>query len=69
MSKHLRELIFIILSVSPLFLMSIVSNVFETPKDMSYEGIDRKMLMISNAFFLLLFLVPYFVIKNNKNYE
>ena len=37
--------------------------------DMSYEGIDRKMLMISNAVFLLLFLVPYFVIRNNVNYN
>jgi hypothetical protein len=69
MSKHVRELIFIILSVSPLFLMSIVSNVLETPTDMSYEGIDRKILMISNAVFLLLFLVPYFVIRNNTNYN
>ena len=47
MSKHLKELIFIILSVSPLFFMSIISNILETPSDMSYEGIDRKMLMIS----------------------
>lgn len=69
MSKHLKELIFIILSVSPLFFMSIISNILETPSDMSYEGIDRKMLMISNAVFLLLFLVPYFVIRNNVNYN
>ena len=69
MSKHLKELIFIILSVSPLFFMSILSNALETPTDMSYEGIDRKMLMISNAVFLLLFLVPYFVIRNNINYN
>jgi len=69
MSKHLKELIFIILSVSPLLFMSILSNALETPTDMSYEGIDRKMLMISNAVFLLLFLVPYFVIRNNINYN
>ena len=69
MSKHLKELIFIILSVSPLLFMSILSNALETPTDMSYEGIDRKMLMISNAVFLLLFLVPYFVIRNNINYS
>ncbi len=69
MSKHLQELIVIILSVSPLLLMSIISNVIETPTDMSYEGIDRKMLMISNSVFLLLFLVPYFVIRNNTNYD
>ena len=69
MSKHLKELIFIILSVSPLFFMSIISNILETPSDTSYEGIDRKMLMISNALFLLLFLVPYFVIRNNVNYN
>ena len=69
MSKHLKELIFIILSVSPLFFMSIISNILETPSDTSYEGIDRKMLMISNAVFLLLFLVPYFVIRNNVNYN
>ena len=69
MSKHLKELIFIILSVSPLFFMSLISNILETPSDMSYEGIDRKMLMISNAVFLLLFLVPYFVIRNNVNYK
>ena len=49
--------------------MSIISNILETPSDMSYEGIDRKMLMISNAVFLLLFLVPYFVIRNNVNYN
>ena len=69
MSKHLKELIFIILSVSPLFFMSLISNILETPSDMSYEGIDRKMLMISNSVFLLLFLVPYFVIRNNVNYN
>ena len=69
MSKHLKELIFIILSVSPLFFMSIISNTIETPSNISYEGIDRKMLMISNAVFLLLFLVPYFVIRNNVNYN
>ena len=69
MSKHLKEFIFIILSVSPLFFMTIISNILETPSDMSFERIDRKMLMISNAVFLLLFLVPYFVIRKNVNYN
>mgnify|MGYP001257495545 FL=1 len=69
MSKHLKEFIFIILSVSPLFFMTIISNILETPSDMSFERIDRKMLMISNAVFLLLFLVPYFVIRKNVKYN
>lgn len=69
MNKHLKELLFIILSISPLLIMSILSNLVEVPSsEISYEGLDRKVLMLSNSFLLFFFLVPYFAIKNNKNY-
>jgi len=69
MNKHLKELLFIILSISPLLIMSILSNLVEVPSsEISYEGLDRKVLMLSNSFLLFFFLVPYFAIKNNNNY-
>lgn len=69
MNKHLKELLFIILSISPLLIMSILSNFVEVPSsEISYEGLDRKVLMLSNSFLLFFFLVPYFAIKNNNNY-
>ena len=48
--------------------MSIVSNLIETPTEISYEGLDRKILMLSNSFLLFFFLIPYFVIRNNPSY-
>ena len=60
MNKHFKELLFIILSVSPLIILSILSNMVEVPVDVSYEGIDRKMLMFSNSLFLLLFSTALF---------
>ena len=68
MSKHFKELVFIIISISPLLAMSIVSNLIETPNEISYEGLDRKILMLSNSFLLFFFLIPYFVIRNNPSY-
>ena len=68
MNKHFKELLFIILSVSPLLILSILSNMVEVPADISYEGIDRKMLMFSNSLFLLFFLLPFFVVRKNKDY-
>ena len=69
MNKHFKELLFIILAVSPLIIMSVLSNLVQAPVDISYEGIDRKILLISNSLFLLFFLLPYFVIRNNTNYS
>ena len=60
MNKHFKELLFIILSVSPLIILSILSNMVEVPVDVSYEGIDRKMLMFSNSLFLLFFSTALF---------
>ena len=68
MNKHFKELVFIIISISPLLAMSIVSNLIETPTEISYEGLDRKILMLSNSFLLFFFLIPYFVIRNNPSY-
>ena len=68
MNKHFKELVFIIISISPLLVMSILSNLIETPTEMSYEGLDRKILMLSNSFLLFFFLIPYFVIRNNPSY-
>ena len=68
MNKHFKELVFIIISISPLLTMSIVSNLIETPTEISYEGLDRKILMLSNSFLLFFFLIPYFVIRNNPSY-
>ena len=68
MNKHFKELVFIIISISPLLAMSIVSNLIETPTEISYEGLDRKILMLSNSFLLFFFLIPYFVIRNNSSY-
>ena len=68
MNKHFKELVFIIISISPLLTMSIVSNLIETPTEISYEGLDRKILMLSNSFLLFFFLIPYFVIRNNPYY-
>jgi len=68
MNKHFKELLFIILSVSPLIILSILSNMVEVPVDVSYEGIDRKMLMFSNSLFLLFFLLPFFIVRKNKDY-
>ena len=68
MNKHFKELVFIIISISPLLAMSIVSNLIETPTEISYEGLDRKILMLSNSFLLFFFLIPYFVIRNNPYY-
>ena len=69
MNKHFKELLFIILAVSPLIIMSVVSNLVQVPVDMSYEGIDRNMLLISNSVVLFLFIMPGFFIRNNKNYS
>ncbi len=69
MNKHFKEFIFIIISVSPLFLMSLVSNLVEAPTEISYEGLDRKMLLLSNSFLLFFFLLPYFVIRKNSSYS
>ena len=69
MNKHLKEFIFIIISVSPLFLMSLVSNLVEAPTEISYEGLDRKMLLLSNSFLLFFFLLPYFAIRKNSSYS
>ena len=69
MNKHFKELLFIILAVSPLIIMSVLSNLVQTPVDISYEGIDRKILLLSNSLFLLFFLFPYFVVRNNQNYS
>ena len=68
MNKHFKELVFIIISISPLLAMSIISNLIETPTEISYEGLDRKILMLSNSFLLFFFLIPYFVIRNNPSY-
>ena len=68
MNKHFKELVFIIISISPLLAMSIVSNLIETPTEISYEGLDIKILMLSNSFLLFFFLIPYFVIRNNPSY-
>ena len=68
MNKHFKELVFIIISISPLLVMSILSNLIETPTEISYEGLDRKILMLSNSFLLFFFLIPYFVIRNNPSY-
>ena len=68
MNKHFKELVFIIISISPLLAMSIVSNLIETPTEISYEGLDRKILMLSNSFLLFFFLIPYFVVRNNPSY-
>ena len=68
MNKHFKELVFIIISISPLLAMSIVSNLIETPTEISYEGLDRKILMLSNSFLLFFFLIRYFVIRNNPSY-
>ena len=68
MNKHFKELVFIIISISPLLAMSIVSNLIETPTEISYEGLDRKILMLSNSFLLFFFLIPYFIIRNNPSY-
>ena len=68
MNKHFKELVFIIISISPLLTISIVSNLIETPTEISYEGLDRKILMLSNSFLLFFFLIPYFVIRNNPSY-
>ena len=68
MNKHFKELVFIIISISPLLAMSIASNLIETPTEISYEGLDRKILMLSNSFLLFFFLIPYFVIRNNPSY-
>ena len=56
MNKHLKEFLFIIICISPLFIMSLVSNLVETPTEISYEGLDRKVLMLSNSFLLFFFL-------------
>ena len=69
MNKHFKEFIFIIISVSPLFLMSLVSNLVEAPTEISYEGLDRKMLLLSNSFLLFFFLLPYFAIRKNSSYS
>lgn len=69
MSKHIKELMYIIIAVSPLLIMSLVSNVIETPSEVSYDGLDRQFLLFSNSLFLLFFLVPYFVIRNKKEYS
>ena len=68
MNKHFKELVFIIISISPLLVISILSNLIETPTAMSYEGKDRKVLMLSNSFVLFFFLIPYFVVRNNTSY-
>ena len=65
----IKEFIFIIISVSPLFLMSLVSNLVEAPTEISYEGLDRKMLLLSNSFLLFFFLLPYFAIRKNSSYS
>ena len=69
MNKHFKEFIFIIISISPLFLMSLVSNLVEAPTEISYEGLDRKMLLLSNSFLLFFFLLPYFAIRKNSSYS
>ena len=55
MNKHIKEFIFIIICISPLFIMSLVSNLVETPTEISYEGLNRKVLMLSNSFLLFFF--------------
>ena len=69
MNKHFKELLFIILAVSPLIMMSVLSNLVQVPVDISYEGIDRKMLLLSNSVVLFLFVMPGFIVRNNKNYS
>ena len=68
MNKHSKELLFILISIFPLLAMSILSNLIQTPTEISYEGLDRKILMLSNSFLLFFFLIPYFVIRNNPSY-
>tara|TARA_Y100001958_G_scaffold159681_1_gene162411 strand:- start:898 stop:1755 length:858 start_codon:yes stop_codon:yes gene_type:complete len=69
MNKHLKEFLFIIICISPLFIMSLVSNLVETPTEISYEGLDRKVLMLSNSFLLFFFLIPYFAVRKNRYYS
>ena len=68
MNKHFKELVFIIISISPLLIMNILSILIEIPTEMSHEGSDRKTLMLSNSFLLFFFLMPYFVIRKKTPY-